>query len=172
MRVLFHICLAVLMPVLFQYCAPKASKSKTAAVYSEDISALRPTPDESDPDLDPGTSETPLVYEKDPYVRPTNDITDELNVALAQVTDVQKQKPYVVYTVQVYNGGSREQANEIRKQVYRIMPDVKPQLEYRQPNYKVKVGAFQSRADAYKTFKKLKESFPGTILMPERITPE
>ena len=172
MRVLNFIFLAVLLPFLFQYCAPKASKSKSAEVFSDDISTLRPALDEPEITGDQPGAQTPLVLEKTAYVSPSNDITEELDIAIDKINEIQSQKPYTVYTVQIYNGGSREQANEIRKQVYRIMPEVKPQLEYRQPNYKVKVGAFQNRADAYKTFKKLKEAFPGTILMPERITPQ
>jgi hypothetical protein len=171
MRLLNIILLALILPILFQYCAPKASKSKSVTAYSEDISALRPAFDDPEVVEDLPDPEAPLVYEKDPYVEPSHDITAELDDALVKIEEVQSQKPYIIYTVQVYNGRSRDQANEIRKQVYRILPEEKPQLEYRQPNYKVKIGSFQSRADAYKTFKKLKESFPGTILVPERITP-
>ena len=114
----------------------------------------------------------PWQLKSPPYVSPSHDITDDLNIAIEKINEVQNQKPYTVYTVQIYNGRSRVEANDIRKQVYRIMADMKPELVWRQPNWKVKVGAFESRADAYKTYKKLKESFPGTILVPERITPE
>jgi hypothetical protein len=120
----------------------------------------------------PEQSEDVSVPEKVPYAAPRYDVTEALDGALEKNAEINKSRPYTVYTVQIYNGSSRIRANEIRRQVYSVMPEADPVLEYRQPNYKVKVGSFESRAEAYKTFKKLQQNFPGTVLVPERVVPE
>jgi 5-carboxymethyl-2-hydroxymuconate isomerase len=77
-------------------------------------------------------------------------------------------KMYLTYTIQVYIGRSREESNQVREKVYRVLPDEKPELSYRQPSWRVTVGKYFKREDAYKTLTILKETFPGVMLVPER----
>ena len=79
-----------------------------------------------------------------------------------------RDKMYLTYTIQVYIGRSREEANQIREKVYRILPDEEPVLIYKQPSYKVNVGKYFDKVDAYKTLNILKSNFTGAMLVPER----
>jgi hypothetical protein len=170
-RRLLFILIAIGYAALLYECAPKASKSKTTETYQEDLSKYRPKPVELEIDsADIGAVDTAFV--RGPYTAPTNDITEELDYEIARISDEQKKLPILIYTVQVYTGRSREEANQIRSQVYQTLPDEEPQLIYQQPNFKVRVGTYFERADAYKTFKALKEKFAGAILVPVRIIPE
>jgi hypothetical protein len=168
MRILLFL---VAVALVFQQCATRVSKTKTAETYTEDVSLLRPEFTEEH-EMVVEESDVAVVLEKAPYTAPRYDVTDALDAALEKNAEINRSRPYTVFTVQVYNGPSRMRANEIRRQVYGVMPEVEPVLEYRQPNYKVKVGTFGSRADAHKTFKKLQQNFPGTVLVPERVIPE
>ena len=73
------------------------------------------------------------------------------------------------YTVQVYNGTSREAAQWSENRIYQIMDDAEPKIRYVQPNFKVKVGQFTDRLEAQKVYAKLKKEFPNAIIIPERI---
>ena len=154
----------------FYGCTPKAATSSSTAGYNEDISAFRPKAEPSsniiNEDIDPG-NETKVI-EKAPYTKPSHDITSDLDVVLGNIAAENKNKPYTTYTVQVYTGRSREEANDAKLQVYRVLPDANPQIVYKQPKYKVSVGHFENRAEAYKTFQTLKKAFAGAMLIPQK----
>jgi hypothetical protein len=146
-------------------CAPKLATKGSTNDYSEDVSAFRPKI-ESD---DPTNSEIANpVKEKGPYVPPTHDINREMSVLMDSIIVNNQEKMYETYTLQVYIGRSREEANQEREKVYRLLPEEEPTLSYRQPSWIVTVGKYFDRVDAYKTLTTLKSSFPGVTLVRER----
>jgi hypothetical protein len=159
--------LLILLLLVVYSCAPKLATKKTTEDYSEDVSAFRPK-------IEPVVTET--VDEENPntrrgeYVAPTNDINDEMNVLMDSIIVHNRDKLYLSFTIQVYIGRSREEANQVRENVYRILPDEKPELIYRQPSYKVTVGKYIDRVEAYRTLTALKKKFPGAMLVPQRAT--
>lgn len=162
MRNLFLICGGVLL--LLQGCVNRPSSTKAVTEYSEDVSAYRPEIEAPENEDTP----TALTEEKGPYVPPTHEKNREMSAVMDSIVAHNKEKTYITYVIQVYFGRSREEANQVREKIYRTMPDVKPQLSYRQPAYRVTVGRFSDRIDAFQTFEKLKELFDGATLVPER----
>jgi len=77
-------------------------------------------------------------------------------------------KPVIIYTIQVYSGPNRDQANQVRQKMYHVTPELTSSMGYDQPNYKVKVGSYYDRIMAYETLSKLKKYFPSALLVPER----
>ncbi len=147
-------------------CTPKAVSTSTSG-YTEDLSAFRPKPQVLTKDTNTVISEE-FVYDKGPYTRPENDLSEELTLALDNIAAENRNKPYSVFTIQVYTGRNKEEANDAKQKVYRYLPDASPAVEYKQPKYLVNVGEFEDRLDAYETFEKLKKVFPGAMLVQEK----
>jgi 5-carboxymethyl-2-hydroxymuconate isomerase len=145
-------------------CSPKLATTSTSEDYDEDISSFRPAID-----MEGENNEVSEVIDtKGPYVAPTHDINSEMSSIMDSVVYHNKNKAYLTYTSQVYIGRSREEANQVREKVYRVLPDEKPALGYKQPSWKVTVGEYYDRVEAYKTLTTLKGVFLGAMLVPER----
>ena len=153
---------AIILSIIIVQCSPKVVKQTSVEEYSEDLSSVKPPIDSFK------IKETDEVT-KTPYTAPMYDQTQQLNSLVDSLAKDNLRKKYTYYTIQVYVGKSREEANEVRSKVYKIIPEETPKLEWSQPNFRVKVGKFESRLDAYKTFTLLKSSFPGALLVSEKL---
>jgi hypothetical protein len=146
-------------------CSTKPPADKQTAEYTEDLSGYRPViPVATE------NAEEPIVpgQLKGPYVPATHDINGEMDIVMDSVIAANQSKTFQTYTIQVYLGRSREEANLVREKVYRILPTSKPELSYKQPSWRVTLGTYLDRVDAYKTLNQLKPSFPGAALVPEK----
>lgn len=150
-------------------CGTSASMMSAHNAYREDLSVHRMQYEQ----IEEGTpaaeriKEVPISGE----IEPQTDINDELNNRLQAIAEENKRKVISGYTILVYSGPSRDEANKSKDMVYRILPDSRPQIQYVQPYYRVKVGRFVERIEAQKKFTTLKKEFPSTImLVPERFT--
>lgn len=103
-------------------------------------------------------------------IEPQTDITEELDSLLAEIAEDNARKVVTGYTILVYSGASREEASNAKDQIYRILPDSRPQIQYVQPYYKVKVGKFIDRLEVQKDYTTIKEEFPSALIIPERFT--
>ncbi len=150
--------------VLMYACAPKIVPVSTDEDYTEDLSSTIP---EVETYISP-VLENP---EREPvnFRIPTMDITYQLESVLDSIVVVNKEIPYFQYTVLVHNSNSRQAADEARKNVYRVLPDASPKMQFISPSYRVKVGEFSDKIDAYKTFVKLKKIFPNAVIVPEQV---
>lgn len=146
-------------------CAPKPATKSTVKEYDEDLSGLRPEIDAS-----PNETATEFTMEisESPYVAPSNDINEEMAQVMDSIIYHNRNKTNLTYTIQVYIGRSREEANQVREKVYRVLPEETPELGYKQPSWKVTVGEYRDRVEAYKTLTALKAAFPAAMLVPER----
>lgn len=137
--------------------------------YYEDLSSYRPDYSDALDTLEADRSST-SANETEIITDPQYDATEEINMLLDSISFLKANINYVDgYTVQVYTGINREQANEAKATVYKTLPDSRPVIIYDQPNFKVKVGQFYTRREALKTFAELKNAMPGVIIIPERI---
>ena len=146
-------------------CTPKLATKSVSEDYEEDLSSFRPS---TDTEVGSPETDTEAIEVKGPYVAPTHDINSEMSAIMDSVIYYNKNKTFLTYTIQVYIGRSREEANQVREKVYRVLPDEKPALGYKQPSWKVTVGEYYDRVEAYKTLTTLKGVFPGAMLVPER----
>jgi len=155
---------ALVMMAIVYSCAPKLSSTSDTGDYSEDVSDYRPKAESVESAEELKSSE----IAKGPYVAPTNSINADMSVIMDSIIYHNRSKAYFTYTVLVYTGRSREEANLSREQVYRLLPDEEPDLIYKQPSYKVNVGRYFDRIEAYKSLMKLREVFPSAALVMEQ----
>lgn len=152
-------------------CASSGSASRSGAGgdHYEDLSAYRPNYENA---LDTMATEEEavegnIIIED---VDPQYDVTAEVNSLLDSINILKKDVEYVEgYTIQVYTGIKKEEANQAKAAVYEILEDSRPIITYEQPNFKVKVGKFYTRREALRTFAELKKELPSAIILPEKI---
>lgn len=77
------------------------------------------------------------------------------------------------YRIQIYRGSgrnAREDANEAKAEFISEFPDIPSYLRFDPPNYfKVRVGDYRTKHDAYPDFKKVKREFPNAYLVTDII---
>jgi hypothetical protein len=73
------------------------------------------------------------------------------------------------YRIQAFSGLQRKEAEVVIADLKRLLPDRTIDLEYVQPNYKVKVGSFLNKIDAYHTYYRVREVYPNVSLVYEKI---
>lgn len=59
------------------------------------------------------------------------------------------------YRIQIYFGANRAKALEVKSEFLKIYPDIAAYLIYQQPNFKIRVGDFRTRLEAYKFYRSL-----------------
>lgn len=81
--------------------------------------------------------------------------------------------PIVVYgyRIQVFFGTDRKEAYNEQARFKSLYPELNTYLSYTQPNYRVKVGDFRTRAEAQKLMNELRAEFPTLFIFSERINP-
>ncbi len=152
----------IALVVWFSACRP--SQPVQVTNYSEDLSIHRP-------DIAPVQEEVEdqSVELQDP-VQLTDHIRTELDSILSIIIAGNLKKEYWDgFTIQVYNGLNREQAYGVRATVEDMELNLPVRLEYRQPNYKVKVGLYFDQLTAHTDLITLKEKFSASLLIPEKI---
>lgn len=68
------------------------------------------------------------------------------------------------FRIQIFFGTDRKKATEMRSTFLQKYPSIPANLIYQQPNYKVRVGDFRTRIEAYKIQQQLNQEFPGFIV--------
>ena len=71
------------------------------------------------------------------------------------------------FRVQIYNGNDRNEANRIKLDFMRRHPDVRVYMSYIQPQYRVKVGDFRTRAEARELAGLLEAHYSPIIIVPD-----
>ncbi|HCC69750.1 MAG TPA: hypothetical protein DEQ09_01140 [Bacteroidales bacterium] len=78
------------------------------------------------------------------------------------------------YRIQIYRGSGRTarvDANEIKAEFISEFPSIQAYLRFAPPNYfKVRIGDYRTKHDAYPDFKKVKRKFPNAYIVTDIIT--
>ncbi len=138
-------------------------QNTTYSGYHEDLSVFRKAaaaPEKEEKTVEP-TENIPKPNVKN--------IQEEVAQAVDSYFLDQDDKFWKGYTVLVYSGNEREQANQAKELLYQNFPKVKPIFEYVYPNYRVKVGQYLDRIEAQLVYLKAKKIFPNALITPERI---
>jgi hypothetical protein len=150
-------------------CSRKVSTSGTAAAgnYAEDLSVWRP---ETTKAADSVESPNPERIRTNKYVEATYAINDEVDMILDSVYEQNLSKGFVDgYTIQIYSGTKREDALTIKKKLSQSLPDLESDVQYRQPNFRVRSGKYFTRLEAQKDYLAVRRYFPNAIVIPDRI---
>jgi len=76
------------------------------------------------------------------------------------------------WRVQIYNSSgkeSKEEAKEIRKEFVAEYPDMKAYTVYQPPFFKLRVGDFRTKQEAYRFYRKILRKYPASYLVPDKI---
>lgn len=73
------------------------------------------------------------------------------------------------FRVQIYSGVSRNEANSVQARFQNIYSDIAAYLTYDEPNYRVKVGDFRSRAEATNLMRELRANYNNVFVFTEDI---
>ena len=73
------------------------------------------------------------------------------------------------YRIQIYFGGIRQKASEVKLDFNSRFPDIQAYLSYQQPNFKVRIGDYRNRFDAQKFLKEIEGLYPTSFIVPEDV---
>lgn len=73
------------------------------------------------------------------------------------------------YRVQIYSGGDRAKATQVKIDFIRRFPGHRSYLSYVSPTYRVKVGNFRSRGEAEEFARQARGYYSPTIVVPDII---
>ena len=145
-------------------CAVQKPSTTTGTGYSEDLSVLRPEVDSEDSTL------TVTPTRKTEYVEARHAVNDQLDTVLDSIDRINLSRKYIDgFTILVYSGLDREAALNVRKELTTGIPGLQSEIEYAQPNFRVRAGTYFSRLDAQKDYVAVKRLFPNAIITPSRI---
>jgi hypothetical protein len=152
-------------------CSSKVTTSGTsgtAGKYSEDLSVWRP---ETEKVVDSVKTTTPGQSRTNRYVEARYAINNQVDTILDSIHEQNLSKEVIDgYTIQVYSGIKREDALNIKKDLSRALPALESDVQYRQPNFRVRTGKYLSRLEAQKDYLAVKRYFPNAIVIPDRIS--
>lgn len=161
------------------FIAGCASQKKTSTAstgsggkYTEDLSIYRPKADQVPTTTTTGTTttQTPDARKQTAYVEPKYAVNKKVDVVLDSIDRHNLQSNAVDgFTIQIYSGLKREEALNAKKNLASVLPGLEADVQYAQPNFRVKVGKYISRLDAQKDFTEVKKRFPTAIIIPDRV---
>lgn len=97
-------------------------------------------------------------------------IDHKVDLLLQKKLELDQQKPSIQgFRVQLYYGGNRTEALELKSKFAQLHPDVESYLIYQQPYFRLRVGDFRSRLEAYKLMKKVEKEFPSVFIVNDEI---
>jgi SPOR domain len=136
--------------------------------YYESLSEVRPRVTVP-PDTASSTSTTVSVIDAQP-VSFTKTVNEKVDVVLDSIDRFNLTRRSVDgYTIQIYSGQNREEAMNTKKKMTTDLPELTANLQYQQPKFRVTVGKYYSKLEAYQDLSTLRSIFPAAILVPEKI---
>ncbi len=97
-------------------------------------------------------------------------IDNKVDLLLQKKLELDQQKPSIQgFRVQLYYGGNRTEALELKSKFAQLHPEVESYLIYQQPYFRLRVGDFRSRLEAYKLMKKVEKEFPSVFIVNDEI---
>ncbi len=100
-----------------------------------------------------------------------SDINDNLinAVITKQIIINQNKASMPGYRVQLYFGGKRDKANEIKLDFNTNFPDIPAYITYQQPNFKVRVGDCKTRMAAIGILEQIKANYEVTFIVKDDV---
>lgn len=99
---------------------------------------------------------------------------DDITWLVEKYNTQNQNKPIISgYRVQIYfdsGNQSKKKANDVKTQFLSKKSDVPCYLVYQAPNFKVRVGDFRSRYEAYKLYREIRNDFPSAYIVKDEIS--
>ena len=142
-----------------------AQKSNNDKTHYEDLSLVRPKFAKSADSV----KKTGVEGTK-PVMIPARNVNAQVDYVLDSIDRLNSLRKFIDgYTIQIYSGQNREEANNAKKKMADEDTGLTAELQYNQPKFRVRVGNYFSRLEAQQDLMLLKKIFPNAILIPEKI---
>jgi hypothetical protein len=163
----------ILAVVVMAACSSKVSTTTTSSSsggYSEDLSILRPKTTVPTDTNKLSTTNTTGNNTNTVYLEPRHTVNAQLDAVLDSIDRINLANGMVDgFTIQLYSGKQQEEALNVKKQIAQAMPELSADIQFSQPNFRVRAGKYINRLEAQKDYMMVKRLFPNAILIPERI---
>jgi hypothetical protein len=73
------------------------------------------------------------------------------------------------YRVQIHFGGEKIKAKDVKSRFLTKYPDMRAYDSFETPYFKVRVGDFRTKLEAYKFLKEIQDVFPGAFIVSDEI---
>lgn len=152
-------------------CAsPKTTSTTQPGKYSEDLSVWRPKIDAPVADTTKSKQEGG-ERKQTAYIEPKYAVNKQLDEVLDSINTVNLlQRHLDGFTIQVYSGAKREEALNIKRQLTSSLPEIQTEVQFAQPNFRVKAGKYLDHLGAQKDYLAVKRYFPNAIIIPDKIS--
>jgi hypothetical protein len=169
---MMRVIVFVLAVVVIAACSSKVSTttSSSGGKYSEDLSVLRPKvelPSDTGKLLTTGNT---AAAANTVYLEPRHTVNAKLDAVLDSIDRINLTNGMIDgFTIQLYSGKQQDEALSAKKQIAQAMPELSADIQFVQPNFRVRAGKYINRMEAQIDYIKVKKLFPNAILIPERI---
>jgi hypothetical protein len=95
-------------------------------------------------------------------------VNKQLDHFLDSIADVKRKSPRIEgFRILLYSGNDREKASKAKEIAYRLIKKSDVYTSYQAPTFKVRLGDFYQKAEAFLALGKLKSGFPNAVIIPE-----
>lgn len=146
------------------------AKDSADNVKAEDLSRYRPkfttpaviTKVKESPSANPFT---PL-----PGSAPTHHVNDRVEALVDTIAILNKSVRFAKgFRILAYSGMERKAAMDIRAAIVNRVPDERDYLQYKQPNFRLKIGDYFTRLEAQQVFQQIKDITPNAMIVADQI---
>jgi SPOR domain len=157
----------ILTALFIHFLMSCVAQKKNEKAYYEDLSVVRPRVTVP---ADTMTGVPTVIAKETKAVSFTKTVNEKVDAVLDSIDRFNLTRRSVDgYTIQIYSGQNREEAMNTKKKISTDLPDLSANLQYQQPKFRVTVGKYYSKLEAYQDLSRLHESFSSAILVPEKI---
>ncbi len=166
-------CFFLVMSLLLVACKTTSTVSNLQNMnFSDDVSSFRVKFNPNDTPTQIANTQNYTVQQPAISLQePVGSIKIDLDTLLGQIAESNKSFSVKGYRIQIYSGLDRKEAEKAISDFnnLRVSLEDKPELEYVQPNFKVKVGNYLDKPKAYELYYKIKGIFPSASFIYEKI---
>jgi hypothetical protein len=102
------------------------------------------------------------------YAGSSHEVTEQLDQFLDSLASRDLKSTRISgYRILLYSGNEREEATKAREHAYRVFQKADLYTKYQAPTFKVSLGDFYERLDAFIALKKLEATFPQAVVVQE-----
>ncbi|MHB9147192.1 MAG: hypothetical protein ACYC2U_01905 [Candidatus Amoebophilus sp.] len=158
-------CLSIFLVLFLPANIYAGNKQRALQAYTENLAAYRTkfnNPINTDHN-DYGIQK--LKYKKNYDFSYEYDITLQLHELLVDLKTFHEMTEVIYgYTIQAYTGANRQMAFQIKDKLCSLYPHLHVEIQYKQPNFSVRVGRFLERLESYQLYISIKKDFPQAII--------
>ncbi len=141
-----------------------------AGKYSEDLSTWRPREAVTDTVKKATTNPVNGNHQPTQYMEAKFAVNQSLDNVLDSISRINLANGHIDgFTIQIYSGVKREEALNVKKELSAALPELDSEVQYVQPNFRVRAGKYYDRLQAQKDYLSVKRHFPNAIVIPDRI---